>query len=78
MVVASNESGEADFPDVSAAHTALIEALVSADDTFMEKYLVGELSKDEVEKIAAKAVAQGSVFRFSLRILWATWASRRL
>ncbi|MEK7710678.1 MAG: elongation factor G [Planctomycetota bacterium] len=55
----TNESGEADFSDVSAAHTALIEALVSADDTFMEKYLVGELSKDEVEKIAAKAVAQG-------------------
>jgi len=54
-----NESGSADFSDVGSAHTALIEALVGADDTFMEKYLTGELSKDDVEQISAKAVSLG-------------------
>jgi len=56
----ANESGDADFADVGDAHTALIEALVGADDALMEKYLAGELSQAEAEKIAAQAVAQGA------------------
>lgn len=51
-----NESGGADFDDVGEAHTALLESLVGADDTLMEKYLGGEVSKDEIEKVAARAV----------------------
>ncbi len=55
----ANESGQTDFSDVGEAHTALIEALVGADDALMEKYLGGGLAVTDVEKIAAKAVAQG-------------------
>ena len=55
----SNESGEADFSDVGAAHTAIIEAIVGADDDLMEKYLGGELSEAEARGVGAKAVAQG-------------------
>jgi len=56
----SNESGAADFSDVGEAHTALVEALVGADDALMEKYLGGDLSNEEAEKAAANAVAQGA------------------
>lgn len=56
----ANESGSADFSDVGEAHTALLEALVGADDELMEKYLGGELSKEEAEKAAANAVTQGA------------------
>ena len=55
----ANESGSADFSDVADAHTALLEALVGADDELMEKYLGGELSKEEAGRAAAGAVAQG-------------------
>ncbi len=55
----SNESGDVDFSDVGEAHTAIIEAVVGADDELMEKYLGGELSDDEAHAAAAKAVAQG-------------------
>lgn len=57
----SNESGDADFSDVGEAHTALIEAVVGADDALMEKYLGGELSDDEAKSCAAKAVAHGEL-----------------
>lgn len=56
----ANESGDADFMDVSEAHTAVIEAIVGADDELMEKYLGGELSDDEARAAAAKAVASGA------------------
>ena len=55
----ANESGEADFSSVAAAHTGIIEAIVGADDELMEKYLGGELSDDEARAAAAKAVVQG-------------------
>ncbi len=55
----ANESGDADIMNVSDAHTAVIEAVVGADDELMEKYLGGELSNDEARGAAAKAVASG-------------------
>ncbi len=55
-----NESGETDFSDVADAHTAVIEAIVGADDALMERYLGGELDLAEVDKVAVKAVAQGA------------------
>ncbi len=57
----NNESGEVDFSDVGKAHTALIEAVVGADEELMEKYLGGELSDDEAQSAAAKAVAEGEL-----------------
>ncbi len=57
---ATNESGSSDFSDVAKAHTALLEALVGADDALMEKYLGGELTKEEAEAAGANAVAQGA------------------
>ena len=57
----ANESGDADFSSVGDAHTALIEAVVGADDELMEKYLGGELSDEEARGCAAKAVAQGEL-----------------
>ena len=57
----TNESGDADFSSVADAHTALIEAVVGADDALMEKYLGGELSDEEARGCAAKAVAQGEL-----------------
>jgi len=55
----AHESGDADFSGVADAHTALIEAIVGADDQLMEKYLGGELSDEEARAAAAKAVAAG-------------------
>jgi len=55
----ANESGDSDFMNVSDAHTAVIEAVVGADDELMEKYLGGELNNDEARSAAAKAVASG-------------------
>jgi len=57
----ANDSGDADFSDVGDAHTALIEAVVGADDELMEKYLGGELSDDEARDAAAKAIVQGEL-----------------
>ncbi len=57
----ANDSGAADFSDVGEAHTALIEAIVGADDEMMEKYLGGELSDDEAMSAAPGAVAQGEL-----------------
>jgi len=56
----ASESGDADFMSVADAHTAVIEAIVGADDELMEKYLGGELSDDEARGAAAKAVAGGA------------------
>ena len=42
----ANESGTTDFGDVGEAHTAIVEAIVGADDDLMEKYLGGELSNE--------------------------------
>jgi len=58
--ILTQESGEADVSDVAEAHTAALEAIVATDDALMEKYLGGEISKDEVKAAAAKAVASGA------------------
>lgn len=55
----SQESGDVDFSSVGEAHTAVVEAIVGADDALMEKYLGGELSDDEVRAAAPGAVVQG-------------------
>lgn len=55
-----NEKGDADFSSVAEAHTAIVEAVVAAEDALMEKYLGGELAADEAEKAAPKAVATGA------------------
>ncbi|MGD2109591.1 MAG: elongation factor G [Phycisphaerae bacterium] len=57
----THDSGDADFSSVGDAHTALIEAVVGADDELMEKYLGGEFSDEEAQAAAAKAVAQGEL-----------------
>jgi elongation factor G len=56
----AKESGAADFGDVAEAHTAVIEAVVGADEALMEKYLGGELTAQEAESTAARAVAEGA------------------
>ncbi|MCC7291729.1 MAG: elongation factor G [Phycisphaerales bacterium] len=53
----ANEKGSAAFSDVGEAHTAVLEAIVGADDALMEKYLGGEVSKEEVIAVAPRAVA---------------------
>lgn len=55
-----NETGEVDFSSVGEARTAIIEAVVGADDALMERYLGGELKNEEVEPAAVKAVASGA------------------
>ncbi len=37
-----NNSGESDFGDVKAAHSAILDQVVEIDETLMEKYLSGE------------------------------------
>lgn len=57
----ANDSGSVDFGDVGEAHTALIEAIVGADEALMEKYLGGELVSDAIAAAAPRAVAQGEL-----------------
>lgn len=59
--VITSDKGETEFSDPVAAQTALIEAIVSVDDTLMEQYLGGGLDREEAWKVGAKAVASGSV-----------------
>src|SRR3989339_1692608 len=48
--------------DAHSAHDALIEAIVSADDTLMEKYLDGkEIDKATLQSCFVKAIAGGNV-----------------
>ncbi|MBI1826667.1 MAG: elongation factor G [Planctomycetes bacterium] len=56
----ANESGESDILDVSETHTAVIEAIVAADDALMEKYLGGGLDTAEARAVAARAVGSGA------------------
>lgn len=57
----SNDAGDADFGSVAAAHESVIEAIVSADEELMEKYLGGELPTDQIRNAAAAAVACGEL-----------------
>lgn len=48
--------------DAQSAHDALIEAIVSTDDTLMEKYLEGkEIDKSALQRCFIKAIANGNV-----------------
>ena len=54
--------GKADLGDVAAAHTALIERIVEADEALMEQYLeAGEIAPEKLAGIFGKAIASGSV-----------------
>jgi len=54
-------SGTPDFGDLDDAYTAAVEAVVSADDDLMEKYLGGEARDDEISDFAPQAVANGVI-----------------
>ena len=56
-----NEDGDADFGSVADTHTAILEAVVGADEELMDKYLGGELSDDEARQAATQAVVQGEL-----------------
>ncbi len=58
----TNESGSADFGDVSTAHTQLTESIIEADDALMEAYLGGEqVPADAIKAAFAKAMTDGTV-----------------
>jgi len=58
----NNASGQADFGDVSAEHTTLVERIVEADEQLMEEYLDrGEVAPEKLAGVVAKAVASGSL-----------------
>jgi len=54
-------SGTPDFDDLESAHTAVVEAVVGADDELMERYLGGEVSDEEVRRFTALAVTSGEI-----------------
>ena len=54
-------SGTPDFSDLEAAHTAVVEAVVGADDDLMERYFAGDVSDDEVRQYTSLAVAKGEL-----------------
>ncbi len=61
-VLADGASGDSDLGDVGAAHTALMEAIVEADEAMMERYLGGEtIPGDEITGSLTKAMAAGTV-----------------
>lgn len=54
--------GSVDFGSVADAHTALVEAVVEADEKLMEEYLEkGEVSTDKLAGGISKAIAAGSL-----------------
>ncbi len=58
----ANESGDADFGDVGAAHMELIENIVEADEQLMESYLGGEeVSPEKLSAAFANAMVAGTV-----------------
>jgi elongation factor G len=57
----ANDSGEADFDDVSSAHEAVVEGVVGADEALMEKYFGGELAEAELSGAVSKALAMGTL-----------------
>ncbi|HAU36901.1 MAG TPA: elongation factor G [Phycisphaerales bacterium] len=58
----TNDSGEADFGDVSAAHTELVENIIEADEEMMEAYLGGEqIPAEKLSAAFGKAMVEGTV-----------------
>jgi elongation factor G len=56
-----NDSGDADLGDVAAAHEAVVEGVVGADDALMEKYFAGELDEAELSTAVSKALTSGAM-----------------
>jgi len=57
-----NDSGQADLGDVGEAHTALMEAIIEADEAMMERYLGGEtIASAELAAALGKAMIAGNV-----------------
>ena len=57
-----NDSGETDFGDIGAAHTAIVDGIVESDEALMEQYLeTGEVAPDVLKAVVAKAIAAGSL-----------------
>jgi len=52
-----NETGDSPVANVAATHTDLIETIIEADDSLMEKYLGGEqISADQVAAVCVQAL----------------------
>jgi elongation factor G len=57
----ANADGDADFGSVAKAHTALVEAVVEADEALMEEYLdKGEIAVERLGGAVGQAIAAGS------------------
>ncbi len=54
-------SGTPAFGDVAQTHEKIVEAIVGVDDELMEKYLGGELTEEELQSAAGRAVAAGTL-----------------
>jgi elongation factor G len=54
-------TGTPDFGDLDEAYTSAVEALVSIDDSLMEKYLGGEARDEEIRAAAPAAIAGGGI-----------------
>jgi elongation factor G len=58
----ANESGEADFGDVSDAHTQLIESVIESDEEMMEAYLGGEeIPAEKLSAAFGSAMVEGTI-----------------
>lgn len=55
----ANDKGSVDFGDVGEAHTAILEAIVGAEDALMEKYLGGDVTDAEIVAAAPRAITAG-------------------
>ena len=54
--------GETDFGSVADAHTALVEAIVEADEAMMEEYLEkGDVSAEKLAQGISRAIAAGTL-----------------
>jgi len=59
----SQDSGEADFGDVPAAHQELVENIVEADEELMEAYLADEtVPAEKLGAAFAEAMVAGTIF----------------
>jgi elongation factor G len=57
-----NGSGSSPLMDVADAHTQLIESVIEADDTLMERYLGGEeIAAEQIASVFVKALRAGTL-----------------
>ncbi|MGC9453678.1 MAG: elongation factor G [Phycisphaerae bacterium] len=60
--VFANDSGEADFGDVSDAHMQIVESVIESDEALMEAYLGGEdVPAEKLSAAFASAMVAGTV-----------------